>query len=97
VNLVQDAEYMKLPRKGKDFESQESDNMASTDSEVKKIMTMHMPISEYDTLGSDSEGEKRVSPIHHHLPRHLLQNPNAAQIQHEMVTFRQRQRSGKQK
>lgn len=113
-----------------DFESQESDNMASTDSEVKKILTMHMPISEYDTLGSDSEGEKHhqnCSPIHHHpLPPHHLppssaavtalavqqaaamaaaarhqqylaqqSGPNPMQIQHEMVTFRQRQRSGK--
>jgi len=35
----------------------ESDNLGSTDSEVKKILTLHLPISEYDTLGSDSEGE----------------------------------------
>lgn len=124
-----------------DFESQESDNMASTDSEVKKILTLHMPISEYDTLGnlgSDSEGEKHhqnCSPIHHH--HHIMAAPTSAtalafqeaaamaaaarqhqqfvmqhsgggggggavvgvpnpmQIQHEMVTFRQRQRSGK--
>lgn len=114
-----------------EFESQESDNLASTDSEVKKILTLHMPISEYDTLGSDSEGEKHnqnCSPIHHHPPHHLHLPPNSAaatalavqqaaamaaaarqhqqflvqqsgqnpmQIQHEMVTFRQRQRSGK--
>ncbi|ODN04431.1 Down syndrome cell adhesion molecule-like protein Dscam2 [Orchesella cincta] len=102
-----------------DFESQESDNMASTDSEVKKILTLHMPISEYDTLGSDSEGEKHhqnCSPIHHHMPpsaavaavqaaamaaaarqhqQFLVQQTGATpmQIQHEMVTFRQRQRS----
>lgn len=128
-----------------EFESQESDNLASTDSEVKKILTLHMPISEYDTLGSDSEGEKHhqnCSPIHHHQQHpyhhhpHQLPPPNSAaaaalavqqaaamaaaarqhqqflvqqqtnggagggpvnpmQIQHEMVTFRQRQRSGK--
>ncbi|CAL8103483.1 unnamed protein product [Orchesella dallaii] len=102
-----------------DFESQESDNMASTDSEVKKILTLHMPISEYDTLGSDSEGEKHhqnCSPIHHHMPpsaavaavqaaamaaaarqhqQFLVQQTGSTpmQIQHEMVTFRQRQRS----
>jgi hypothetical protein len=35
----------------------ESDNLGSTDSEVKKILTLHLPISEYDTLGSDSDGE----------------------------------------
>lgn len=35
----------------------ESDNLGSTDSEVKKILTLHLPISEYDTLGSDSEGD----------------------------------------
>lgn len=130
-----------LPHHHQDFESQESDNMASTDSEVKKILTLHMPISEYDTLGSDSEGEKHhqnCSPIHHH--HHMMGPPSSAvatalavqqaaamaaaarqhqqflvqqpaggvvggnagagvltpmQIQHEMVTFRQRQRSGK--
>lgn len=42
-------------------ESQESDNLGSTDSEVKKILTLHLPISEYDTLGSDSEGDGRVT------------------------------------
>lgn len=39
----------------------ESDNLGSTDSEVKKILTLHLPISEYDTLGSDSEGDGRVT------------------------------------
>lgn len=37
----------------------ESDNFGSTDSEVKKILTLHLPISEYDTLGSDSEVDSR--------------------------------------
>lgn len=37
----------------------ESDNFGSTDSEVKKILTLHLPISEYDTLGSDSEADGR--------------------------------------
>ncbi|XP_063226995.1 cell adhesion molecule Dscam2 [Bacillus rossius redtenbacheri] len=56
-------EYTKVRRKGggklrdPHSESQESDNLGSTDSEVKKILTLHLPISEYDTLGSDSEGE----------------------------------------
>ncbi|XP_049816620.1 Down syndrome cell adhesion molecule-like protein Dscam2 [Schistocerca nitens] len=55
-------EYTKVRRKGGKLrdphsESQESDNLGSTDSEVKKILTLHLPISEYDTLGSDSEGE----------------------------------------
>ncbi|CAG2053657.1 unnamed protein product, partial [Timema podura] len=55
-------EYTKVRRKGGRLrdphsESQESDNLGSTDSEVKKILTLHLPISEYDTLGSDSEGE----------------------------------------
>lgn len=39
----------------------ESDNFGSTDSEVKKILTLHLPISEYDTLGSDSEYDGRQS------------------------------------
>lgn len=39
----------------------ESDNLGSTDSEVKKILTLHLPISEYDTLGSDSEGDARAT------------------------------------
>ncbi|XP_046662354.1 Down syndrome cell adhesion molecule-like protein Dscam2 isoform X5 [Homalodisca vitripennis] len=60
-------EYTKVRRKGGRLrdphsESQESDNLGSTDSEVKKILTLHLPISEYDTLGSDSEGDSR----HHH-------------------------------
>lgn len=28
---------------------------------MKKILTLHLPISEYDTLGSDSEGDGRVT------------------------------------
>lgn len=35
----------------------ESDNPGSTDSEVRKILTLHIPITEYDTLGSESESE----------------------------------------
>ncbi|KAL1500781.1 hypothetical protein ABEB36_006226 [Hypothenemus hampei] len=60
-------EYTKVRRKGGSrlrdphSESQESDNLGSTDSEVKKILTLHLPISEYDTLGSDSDGDQRAS------------------------------------
>nr|XP_022920801.1 Down syndrome cell adhesion molecule-like protein Dscam2 isoform X2 [Onthophagus taurus] len=59
-------EYSKVRRKGGRLrdphsESQESDNLGSTDSEVKKILTLHLPISEYDTLGSDSEGDGRAT------------------------------------
>ncbi|XP_030749790.1 Down syndrome cell adhesion molecule-like protein Dscam2 isoform X2 [Sitophilus oryzae] len=59
-------EYTKVRRKGGRLrdphsESQESDNLGSTDSEVKKILTLHLPISEYDTLGSDSEGDARAA------------------------------------
>lgn len=32
----------------------ESDK-GSTDSEVRKILTLHIPITEYDTLGSESD------------------------------------------
>ncbi|KAF7273797.1 hypothetical protein GWI33_013511, partial [Rhynchophorus ferrugineus] len=58
-------EYTKVRRKGGRLrdphsESQESDNLGSTDSEVKKILTLHLPISEYDTLGSDSEADARA-------------------------------------
>lgn len=35
----------------------ESDNPGSTDSEVRKILTLHIPITEYDTLGSESDNE----------------------------------------
>ncbi|CAH1392866.1 unnamed protein product [Nezara viridula] len=57
---LKEPEYTKVRRKGvrlRDslLESQESDNLGSTDSEVKKILTLHLPISEYDTHGSDSE------------------------------------------
>ncbi|CAH1965461.1 unnamed protein product [Acanthoscelides obtectus] len=60
-------EYTKVRRKGGRLrdphsESQESDNLGSTDSEVKKILTLHLPISEYDALGgSDSEGDARAA------------------------------------
>lgn len=38
----------------------ESDNLGSTDSEVKKILTLHLPISEYDTRdeGDDMSEEE---------------------------------------
>ncbi|XP_059483764.1 cell adhesion molecule Dscam2 [Neocloeon triangulifer] len=61
-------EYTKVRRKGgrlRDPESQESDNLGSTDSEVKKILTLHLPISEYDTLGSDSEVEQEMVSFRH--------------------------------
>lgn len=35
----------------------ESDNPGSTDSEVRKILTLHIPITEYDTLGSESDND----------------------------------------
>lgn len=53
----------------------ESDNLGSTDSEVKKILTLHLPISEYDTHGSDSEEGPRgpsnqdIVTFHHSLSR----------------------------
>ena len=58
-------EYSKVRRVGsrlRDSESQdmqflESDNPGSTDSEVRKILTLHIPITEYDTLGSESDNE----------------------------------------
>lgn len=60
-------EYTKVRRSGSrlrgDTESQdvqflESDNPGSTDSEVRKILTLHIPITEYDTtLGSESDNE----------------------------------------
>ncbi|XP_055679736.1 cell adhesion molecule Dscam2 isoform X1 [Lutzomyia longipalpis] len=55
-------EYTKVRRKGGRLrdphsESQESDNPGSTDSEVRKILTLHIPITEYDTLGSESDNE----------------------------------------
>ena len=59
----------------------ESDNLGSTDSEVKKILTLHLPISEYDTLGSDSEGE--------------IPGGQVAASQ-ELVSFRHRMTRGKQ-
>lgn len=59
-------EYTKVRRSGsrlRDSDSQdvqflESDNPGSTDSEVRKILTLHIPITEYDTtLGSESDNE----------------------------------------
>lgn len=81
-NFVQrkEPEYTKVRQKGRKLrdphsESQESDNLGSTDSEVKRILTLHLPISEYDTHGSDSDnGETR-------------RNQSASQ---ELVSFRHR-------
>lgn len=50
----------------------ESDNLGSTDSEVKKILSLHLPISEYDTLGSDTEGssqQQEMASFRHRVPR----------------------------
>lgn len=35
----------------------ESDNPGSTDSEILRILTLHIPITEYDTLGSESDND----------------------------------------
>lgn len=58
-------EYTKVRRVGtrlrdsdpQDVQFLESDNPGSTDSEVRKILTLHIPITEYDTLGSESDNE----------------------------------------
>ncbi|XP_041984481.1 Down syndrome cell adhesion molecule-like protein Dscam2 isoform X2 [Aricia agestis] len=69
-------EYTKVRRKGNRLrdphsESQESDNLGSTDSEVKKILTLHLPITEYEDDASDdasaprSDSEpQRLRPAH---------------------------------
>ncbi|KAH9632597.1 hypothetical protein HF086_001840 [Spodoptera exigua] len=70
-------EYTKVRRKGNRLrdphsESQESDNLGSTDSEVKKILTLHLPITEYEDDASDdasaphsdSEPQARLRPAH---------------------------------
>lgn len=73
---------MKLKYKHWDGSVSESDNLGSTDSEVKRILTLHLPISEYDTHGSDSDnGEAR-------------RNQSASQ---ELVSFRHRMSRGKLK
>ena len=41
----------------------ESDNPGSTDSEVRKILTLHIPITEYDTLGSESDNDMSARAI----------------------------------
>ncbi|KAI5693336.1 hypothetical protein M8J75_013991 [Diaphorina citri] len=81
---VREPEYTKVRRQGGKLrdphsESQESDNPGSTDSEVKKILTLHLPISEYDDQGSeDSDGGGR---------RHGKPQGGGGQ---EMVSFRHR-------
>lgn len=37
----------------------ESDNLGSTDSEVKKILTLHLPITEYEDDASDDASAPR--------------------------------------
>lgn len=90
----------------------ESDNLGSTDSEVKKILSLHMPISEYDTLGSDSEGPgTRDSPptfaesaglahahIHAHPAHSSRSRPESAisQVRSSTDIFKHRVRSRQQ-
>ena len=90
----------------------ESDNLGSTDSEVKKILSLHMPISEYDTLGSDSEGPgTRDSPptfaesaglahahIHPHPAHSSRSRPESAvsQLRSSTDIFKHRVRSRQQ-
>ncbi|XP_037773868.1 uncharacterized protein LOC119570018 [Penaeus monodon] len=90
----------------------ESDNLGSTDSEVKKILSLHMPISEYDTQGSDSEGPgPRDSPptfaesaglahahIHAHPAHSSRSRPESAisQIRSSTDIFKHRVRSRQQ-
>ncbi|XP_050698368.1 cell adhesion molecule Dscam2-like isoform X2 [Eriocheir sinensis] len=108
-------EYTKVRRKGRrdpHVESTESDNLGSTDSEVKKILSLHMPISEYDTLGSDSEGPgTRDSPptfaesaglahahIHPHPAHSSRSRPESAvsQLRSSTDIFKHRVRSRQQ-
>ncbi|XP_069971593.1 cell adhesion molecule Dscam1 [Penaeus vannamei] len=108
-------EYTKVRRKGRrdpHVESTESDNLGSTDSEVKKILSLHMPISEYDTQGSDSEGPgPRDSPptfaesaglahahIHAHPAHSSRSRPESAisQIRSSTDIFKHRVRSRQQ-
>ncbi|CAH4030501.1 unnamed protein product [Pieris brassicae] len=66
-------EYTKVRRKGNRLrdplsESQESDNLGSTDSEVKKILTLHLPITEYEDDVSDDASaphsdSERAAPL----------------------------------
>lgn len=64
----------------RDVSVTESDNLGSTDSEVKRILTLHLPISEYDTHGSDSDNDE------------VRRNQSASQ---ELVSFRHRMSRGK--
>jgi hypothetical protein len=61
---TKEPEYTKVRRTGSrlrddahDVQFLESDNPGSTDSEVRKILSLHIPITEYDTLGSESDNE----------------------------------------
>ncbi|KAG8222804.1 hypothetical protein J437_LFUL005010, partial [Ladona fulva] len=88
-------EYTKVRRKGARLrdphsESQESDNLGSTDSEVKKILTLHLPISEYDTLGSDSEAEAPPPPGAVGVTGVGIGGGKAPVQGHELVSFRHR-------
>lgn len=64
-------EYTKVRRTGsrlrdadpQDVQFLESDNPCSTDSEVRKILTLHIPITEYDTLGSESDNELSAKSV----------------------------------
>uniref|UniRef100_A0A8D8LZQ1 Down syndrome cell adhesion molecule-like protein Dscam2 n=1 Tax=Cacopsylla melanoneura TaxID=428564 RepID=A0A8D8LZQ1_9HEMI len=65
---LREPEYTKVRRQGGKLrdphsESQESDNLGSTDSEVKKILTLHLPISEYDAMGSEDSEEEEVKVV----------------------------------
>ncbi|XP_022215405.2 Down syndrome cell adhesion molecule-like protein Dscam2 isoform X3 [Drosophila obscura] len=50
-------EYTKVRRKVGRLRDPHSESQGSTDSEVRKILTLHIPITEYDTLGSESDND----------------------------------------
>lgn len=67
------------------------------DAEVKKILSMHLPLSEYDTLGSEDSSPKYHHPHHTHHPNvnPQLMDRQGLLLQHQqLATFRQRNRSG---
>ena len=62
-------------RKNKQRESGGSDTFGSTDSEVRKILSLHRPITEHDaSVGSDSEADtsfkRRKQRCHQQAQRH---------------------------
>lgn len=54
-SIIKSKQFLESDNPGLSFQS--FSEVSETDSEVRKILTLHIPITEYDTLGSESDND----------------------------------------